>query len=92
MLQQQNRELVVLEFGSRKFTAPERNWDTREREAYGIKWACEHYSDYLRCHHVIVLTDHESLTWIDRSLAGKVQRWALYLQQFDIEIRHLPGI
>ena len=30
--------MIVLELASRKFTATERRWDTREREAYAISW------------------------------------------------------
>jgi hypothetical protein len=91
LLQQQGEELVLLEFGSKKFTATERNWDTREREAFAIKWSCEHYQDYLKGFKVVVFTDHESLKWMDNSSSGKVQRWALYIQQFNVEIRTIPG-
>ena len=91
LTQVQDGELVVLEFALRKFNSTEANWDTREKEGYTIKWSVERFSDYLRGMKTLVLTDHASLQWIDKSSAGKVRRWALYLQQFDLEIRSIAG-
>ena len=91
LLQVQDNELVLLEFGSRKFTQAERNWDTREREAYAIKWSCEHFQDYLKGNSAVIFTDHASLQWMDSATSGKVQRWSLFLQQFDIEVKSISG-
>lgn len=92
LMQEQEGELILLEFGSKKFTEAERNWDVREKEAYGIKWSCEHFQDYIKGFPTLIVTDHESLRWMHTASAGKVQRWALFLQQFDLEIRSLPGL
>ena len=91
LMQEQEGELVILEFASRKFTMPEMKWDTREREAFAIKWALEKFHDYVQIGEVLVVTDHESLKWMASSDKGKVQRWSLFLQQYDIEIRHISG-
>lgn len=91
LLQLQQGKLVLLGFGSRKLTPAEKKWDTREREAFGIKWAVEHFRDYVQAGKVYVLTDHESLRWMDTANSGKVQRWALYLQQFNLEIMYIAG-
>lgn len=66
-------------------------WDTREREAYAIEWSLERFQDYIKGARTIVLTDHQSLQWMKTCSSGKVQRWALYFQQFDLEIVHLQG-
>ena len=92
LLQEQGDEVVLLEFGSKKLTPAERNWDVREKEAFAIKWSCDHYSDYLKGHKVLVITDHQSLRWMDNSNSGKIQRWSLFLQQFDLEIKAVPGL
>ena len=91
LLQVQEGEPVVLEFGSKKLTTAERKWDTREREAYAIKWSLEKFRDYVKASSVLVVTDHESLRWMNSANSGKVQRWALYIQQFDVEIVHIEG-
>ena len=38
-----------------------------------------------------MVTDHESLKWLATATSGKVQRWALYLQQYDFTVLHLNG-
>src|SRR5262249_28100261 len=91
LLQIQEGEPVLLEFGSRKFTTAEKKWDTREREAFAIKWSLEKFRDYVKASSVTVLTDHEPLPWIDKASSGKVQRWALFMQQFDLKIVHIAG-
>src|SRR6202044_3331704 len=87
----QEGQPVLLEFGSRRFTPTERRWDTREREAYAIKWALERFKEYVKALPVTVATDHESLRWMDKCENGKVFRWALFIQQFDVEIVHISG-
>ena len=76
LLQMQGGEPLVLEFGSKKLTPAERKWDTREREAYAIKWSLERFRDYVKASPVTVVTVHESLRWMDKTTSGKVQRWA----------------
>ena len=61
LLQEQEESVVLLEFGSKKFSVSERNWDTREREAFAIKWSCQQYRDYLKGSKALILTDHASL-------------------------------
>lgn len=91
LMQIQKGALVALEFASKTLTPQERKWDTREREAYAIKWSLERFQDYVKGTRTIVVTDHQSLQWMKTCSSGKVQRWALYFQQFDLEIVHLQG-
>eukprot|EP00921_Rhytidocystis_pertsovi_P005297 GHVQ01009158.1.p1 GENE.GHVQ01009158.1~~GHVQ01009158.1.p1 ORF type:complete len:554 (+),score=58.34 GHVQ01009158.1:240-1664(+) len=91
LLQWQEGEIALLEMASKRLSTAERNWDVREKEAFAVKWSVQRYSDYVRAGRVFVLTDHEALKWMKNSTAGKVQRWSLYLQQFDICICHIAG-
>ena len=91
LLQMQQGDPVLLEFGSKKLSIAEQKWDTREREAFAIKWSLERFFDFTRAFPVIVVTDHESLRWMESSTCGKIQRWSLYMQQFDLRIVHLFG-
>ena len=36
-------------------------------------------------------TDHKNLSWLYNSDKGKLMRWALKLQEFDIDIRYIEG-
>ena len=91
LCQEQKGTLVVLEFASKTFTDAERKWSAREKEAFAIKYSVHRFEDYLKGGKFYVLTDHESLKWMENASSGKVQRWALYLQQFDAEIIHISG-
>eukprot|EP00921_Rhytidocystis_pertsovi_P015517 GHVQ01024667.1.p1 GENE.GHVQ01024667.1~~GHVQ01024667.1.p1 ORF type:complete len:617 (-),score=19.13 GHVQ01024667.1:117-1967(-) len=91
LMQWQDGGLAILEFASRKLSETEQRWSTHEKEAYALKWSVKKFEDYLRGVKVFALTDHASLQWIDTSTVGKVQRWALYLQQFDIRVRAIKG-
>lgn len=85
-------DVAILEFASRKLTPAERRWDTREREAFAVKWAVERFHDYVQMGNIVVYTDHESLKWIDKSNNRKVQRWSLFLQQYGVRVRHIRGV
>ena len=91
LLQIQKGEPVLLEFAAQKFSRAEERWDTREREAYAVKWSLEKFHDYVKVSRVIVITDHESLRWMDKASSGKVQRWALCIQQYDVQLVHVAG-
>ena len=91
ILQKQDDALALIEFASKRLTPAERRWDTREREAFAIKWSVKRFSDYVRGAGIFIITDHESLRWMEHAKEGKVQRWALFLQQYDITLLHIDG-
>lgn len=91
LMQNQEGELEILEYASRTLNQTERNWSTYEKEAFAIRWAVERFQDYIRTTGALLLTDHKSLEWIANSTSGKVRRWALFLQQFDLRIMHISG-
>lgn len=91
LLQWQNDELVTLEFASKTLSKVEINWPAYEREAYAIRWAVFRFEDYIKVGNVVIVSDHKSLEWLDTASKGKVLRWSLYLQQFDLIIKHIEG-
>ena len=52
------------------------------------------YKVYLHGHRFTVQTDYKALESLPKSttLNPKLTRWALYLQQFDMEIQYCAGI
>lgn len=81
---------IVME--SRKFTPAEGKWHIREKEALAIKWALEKFRHYLLGCEYVVRTDHSSLEWLLQAKSGRLQRWALALQEFrPFTIIHRSG-
>ena len=79
---------------SRLLSEAERKWDTREKEALGVLWACEEFRPYIGGRNFTVETDHESLRWLlETRTAGRLARWALRLQEFlpQMKIVHRAG-
>ncbi|KAL0832527.1 hypothetical protein ABMA28_000738 [Loxostege sticticalis] len=82
-----------VEYASRLLNSAERNYTTTEREALAVVWALNRFRGYVEGVPVTVVTDHQALRWLMnlRSPTGRLARWALLLQAYDITIRYLPG-
>ena len=81
----------AIAYSARRFSAAERRWCLAERESYSIKMAWERFNGMLAGLQVVVETDHKNHLYMYSASSMKVQRWRMWLQQFDYEIRHLPG-
>ena len=80
-------------FHSRQLRARERTYSASELEGLAVVEAIRHFEVYLFGASFTVVTDHKALTHLFSStvLNAKLWRWALYLQQFSISFRYLPG-
>lgn len=85
-------------FSSRVLSKAERNYSTIDREALAIHFAVKKFEQYVLGKHFSILTDHKPLVAIFGSRKGipnmaasRLQRWAIYLSNFDFSIRHIPG-
>ena len=80
-------------FHSRQLCARESNYSASELEGLAVIEAIRHFEIYLFGAQFTVVTDHKALTHLFSStvLNAKLWRWAMYLQQFDITFRYLPG-
>jgi hypothetical protein len=84
---------VVIAYASKHLDKTQANWSTIEKEAYAIIHAVKIFNPYLYGRRFQVLTDHRPLQWLMsiKEPTGKLARWALRLQEFDIEIAYRPG-
>lgn len=82
-----------LEYFSRALTAAERNYSTSEKEALAVVASLQRARHIVLGRHVTVYTDHAALRSLltARVLAGRLQRWALVLQEYQLTIAHRAG-
>ena len=93
LTQNQEGEERVIAFASRTLSAAERNYSVTERECLVVVWGIRKFREYLEGFHFKVITDHSSLRWLSnlRNPTGRLARWGLELQGYDIEIIHRKG-
>lgn len=82
-----------IEYASRLLTAAERNYSTIEREALAVVWATSKFRGYIDTAKVTVVSDHQPLKWLMtlKSPTGRLARWALQLQPYNLDISYTPG-
>ena len=80
---------------SKKFLKYQKNYSVVEKETLGLVLALEHFDVYLGStpFKIKVYTDHNPLTFL-KTMKNKKQRlvrWSLALQEYNLEIQHIPG-
>lgn len=85
-------------FASRVLQPAERNYSTTDREALAIYFGVNKFAHYLLGRHFILTTDHRPLIAIFGSkkgipamAAGRLQRWSIYLSNFNFDIEYVEG-
>jgi hypothetical protein len=82
-------------FYSRKFTAPEINYEIHDKELLAIVASFEVWRHFLEGaqHQIIVYTDHKNLEYFmsAKVLNCRQGRWSMFLSRFDFVITYRPG-
>lgn len=80
-------------FYSKALTTAERNYTTTEGELLAIVKCCAKWREFILNFPVICTTDCSALIFLNKCVltTGRLTRWALYLQQFDLKIQHIKG-
>ncbi|MCP3662607.1 MAG: DDE-type integrase/transposase/recombinase [Gammaproteobacteria bacterium] len=89
---EQNR-LQPVAYCSRVMSAAERNYSATEKECLAVIYGLKQYRHYVLGRHCTILTDHQALRWLLRqqSPSGRLARWALSIQEYDVSIEYRPG-
>ncbi|XP_058816278.1 uncharacterized protein K02A2.6-like [Topomyia yanbarensis] len=88
----------IVSFASKGLTASERVYPQTQREALAVVWAVERFYLYLFGIKFTIFTDHKTLEYIyggnhreSKRACTRAEGWALRLQPYDFEIKHIPG-
>ena len=91
--QQADGKVHPIAFASRSLNVHERNYGISELETLGLVWAAKIFRAYLLGHRCVVFTDHAACTSLLNSPnpSSKLARWAMAIQELDLDIRHRSG-
>ena len=91
--QQDDGKVHPIAFGSRSLTEAESNYAITELETLGLVWAAKLFRPYILGHRCIVFTDHAACTSLlaAKNPSSKLVRWAMAIQELDLDIRHRSG-
>ena len=91
--QMQEGQERVLAYWSRKLQKTERNYSTTEREALAVVSALKEFYPYVYGFSCRLITDHNPLTSLRslKDIGGRLTRWLIFLQQFNLEFQYKPG-
>ena len=95
LLQSYSDVLHPVSYFSCKLKKHQRGYSTVEKEALGLILAIKKFECYLPQNSpIIVHTDHNPLTFIDRmkNTNQRILRWALQLQEYSLNVRHIRGV
>ncbi|GBM70319.1 Retrovirus-related Pol polyprotein from transposon 297 [Araneus ventricosus] len=82
-----------IEYASRLLTSAEKDYSRTERETLAVVWDLQKFRGYIEGAEIIVASDHQTLRWLMslKSPSGRLARWALQLQEFNLKTCYTPG-
>ena len=91
--QQDDGNVHPIAFASRSLSKHEQNYGITELETLGLVWAVKLFRPYILGHHCVVFTDHAACTSLlnSNNPSSKLARWAMAIQELDLDIRHRSG-
>lgn len=87
-----NNKPYAIAYASRKLLPRETHYSTIELEALAIIFACQKFEQILYGRKIILETDHKPLQFIHSmsNKNGRLARWALIMQKWDLQPKYTP--
>ena len=84
----------AIHYGGRALRGAEVNYQISELECLALIEGVRAYHPYLAHDKFTAITDNIALTWLKtvKPTTPRLARWALFLQEYDIEIKHRAGL
>ena len=89
----ENEAMKTIVFVRKVLKPVERNYSTTDREMLAIMFAIPKFRCYIEGCHFKIQTDHMALKFLQtaKEPAGRLGRWMLELQEYDLEIHYKKG-
>jgi hypothetical protein len=86
-------ETLVVSTASRALTKVEKNYTTCEQGLLAVVYALQKFRIYVTGHPIRVYFDNKALSFLKKCnlTPGRITRWILQLQEYDLEIMHIKG-
>ncbi|XP_025163159.1 uncharacterized protein LOC105186048 [Harpegnathos saltator] len=90
----------VIAYASRTLNQAEKNYSATELECLAIVWGIRRLREYLEGYTFTVVTDHQSLKWLQKletavvqtsTATGRLGRWKFELQQYTFNVAYRKG-
>ena len=94
LIQVQNDQERVIAYGSFALSKEQLKYCTTRKELLAVVRFTRQFRHYLLGREFIVRTDHSSLTWLlnFKEPQGQLTRWLEELSQYNLIVKHRPGI
>ena len=94
LLQDAEGVMHPVAYHSAKFNKHQKSYSTIEKELLAIVSAIKKFECYLYGHQrLLVYTDHNPIVFLNRNKFSnqRLLRWSLFLQPYDLQIKHIKG-
>ena len=80
-------------YANKTFNEAQENYSTTKKQMLAMVFACEKFRPYILGSYVIIHTDHAAIKYLmaKKEAKPRLVRWAVLLQEFDLEIKDMKG-
>eukprot|EP00253_Pinus_taeda_P026620 PITA_26620 len=91
--QKEDRKPYAIYYISKNLSPAELNYTVTEKEFLAVIHAINKFRHYITGYPVILYTDHSAIKYLANKPVtnGRITRWLILLQEFDITIKDRPG-